>query len=115
MPSARPLAARGQDSRRSIRLEERWRMVCAEYLPVAPPESVWRYSRPISVGDPDQGWKLHVSATILTAGRVLTAVAQELRTRGVLFKAPGTLSELHKLNCGYFYGTSQIGKFLTVY
>lgn len=115
MPPVQPLTARDRDARRSVRLEEHWRVACAKHLPVAPLGSVWRYSRPISAEDPDQGWKLHVSATILTAGRVLIAVAEELRTRGVLFKAPGTLSELHKLNCGYYYGASQIGKFLTVY
>ncbi|WP_285732119.1 protein kinase domain-containing protein [Kitasatospora phosalacinea] len=65
--------------------------------------------------DPDQGWKLHVSATVLTAERTLAAVAPELHARGVLFKAPGTLTELHRLNCGLFYGTSQIGKFVSVY
>jgi hypothetical protein len=65
--------------------------------------------------DPEQGWKLHVSATILTAGRVLEAAGPLLAARGVMFKAPASLSELERLNSGIFYGYSQVGKFLTVY
>ncbi|MFE5798040.1 protein kinase [Streptomyces sp. NPDC056503] len=50
-----------------------------------------------------------------TACRILEAVGPALTGLGVLFKAPTNLLELRKLNCGLFYGTSQIGKFLTVY
>jgi serine/threonine protein kinase len=32
-----------------------------------------------------------------------------------VFKAPGTLLELEKINSGVFYGYSQVGKFITVY
>jgi hypothetical protein len=80
-----------------------------------PEKSIWRYSRESLPGDPEQGWKLHVPATVLTAGRVLQTVAPLLRRRGVLYKAPASLGELDKLNCGLFYGYSQVGKFLTVY
>jgi hypothetical protein len=95
--------------------EARWAQLCAAFLPSAPPDSVWRFSREEAPGDPEQGWKLHVSATVLTAGRVLEAVAPSLRRRGVLYKAPATLDELDKLNSGLYYGYSQVGKFLTVY
>ncbi|HLL77840.1 MAG TPA: lipopolysaccharide kinase InaA family protein [Pyrinomonadaceae bacterium] len=77
--------------------------------------SIWRYSREVSPGDPEQGWKLHVSATVLTAGRVLRRVAPLLHGRGVLFKSPASLGELDKLNSGIHYGYSQVGKFITVY
>jgi hypothetical protein len=99
----------------AARLERRWQTLCDGYLPVRPPESTWRFSREHRRDDPDQGWKLHISATVPAAARVLRAVAPVLDADGALFKAPNTLIELNKLNCGYFYGTSQIGKFLTVY
>jgi hypothetical protein len=96
-------------------LKARWAALCERYLPVSPESSIWRYSRESLPGDPEQGWKLHVPATVLTAGRVLQTVAPLLRRRGVLYKAPASLAELDKLNCGLFYGYSQVGKFLTVY
>lgn len=95
--------------------EDRWQRFCASYLPVAPNDSVWRFSRAARAGDPDQGWKLHVSATILTANRVLGAVAPYLKSPGALFKAPRSLEELDKINSGLHYGYSQVGKFIAVY
>jgi Protein kinase domain len=92
-----------------------WAALCERYLPVRPEGSIWRYSREEAAGDPEQGWKLHVPATVLTAGKVLQTVAPLLSARGVLYKAPVTLGELDKLNRGLFYGYSQVGKFLTVY
>lgn len=76
---------------------------------------MWRYSRAAHPLDPEQGWKLHISATVLTANDVLEKVAPFLRKRGILFKATASLYELHKLNSGLFYGYSQVGKFITVY
>jgi hypothetical protein len=66
-------------------------------------------------GDPDQGWKLHIAATILTAGETLERVAPELQKRGILYKAPVSLEELGNLNSGLVYGYSQVGKFITIY
>ncbi len=94
---------------------DKWRSLSARFLPVAEEGSIWRYSRESRDGDPSQGWKLHVSANILTANQVFEAVAPYLKRRGVLFKAPDTLQELEKLNAGHYYGYSQIGKFITVY
>ncbi|HWW75803.1 MAG TPA: phosphotransferase [Pyrinomonadaceae bacterium] len=91
-----------------------WAQLCRRFLPVRG-EAIWRYSRQVLPADPEQGWKLHVPATVLTAGRVLRRVGPLLRGRGVLFKAPATLEELHNLNSGVDYGYSQVGKFLTVY
>lgn len=96
-------------------LEACWAVLCERYLPVAVEGSIWRYSRGALPGDPAQGWKLHVSATVLTAERVMRAVAPLLGRRGVLYKAPASLYELSKLNSGVFYGYSQVGKFLTIY
>ncbi|MDT7690574.1 MAG: hypothetical protein QOE46_3333 [Acidobacteriota bacterium] len=96
-------------------LNAQWAALCERHLPLRPENSIWRYSRGALPGDPEQGWKLHVPATVLTAGEVLRAVAPLLRGRGVLYKAPASLGELDKLNSGIFYGYSQVGKFLTVY
>jgi hypothetical protein len=97
------------------RLEEEWGRVRERYLPLAPAASIWRFSRGPLPADAEQGWKLHISATVLTASRTLEAVGPALGRRGVLFKAPATLLELNKINSGLHYGYSQVGKFITVY
>lgn len=96
-------------------LSECWRKLCARYLPMAAEGAVWRFSRRASPGAPEQGWKLHVSATLLTACRVLEKIALLLHRRGTLFKAPASLLEIHKINSGLHYGYGQIGKVVTVY
>jgi Protein kinase domain len=97
------------------RSKKQWGELCERYLPVTTPNSIWRYSRRGVPGDLRQGWKIHISATVLTANTVLSRVAPFLQTRSVLFKAPASLAELGKINCGLFYGYSQVGKFMTVY
>ena len=62
---------------------------------------------------PEQGWKLHVSATPLSAVEVLT-VLDVLLTDGARFKVLNSIKLLSALNSGVF-GISQIGKFITVY
>lgn len=96
-------------------LSARWEGLCERFLPIASPDSIWRFSRHPLPEDPQQGWKLHVSATILTANKTLAKVGPYLSERNLLFKAPGNLNELSRLNCGLFYGFSQVGKFMTVY
>jgi hypothetical protein len=92
-----------------------WVELCLHYLPISIANSVWRYSREVLPGDQEQGWKLHVSATVLTAVRMLQLVAPLLTGRNVLYKAPASLDEVIKLNAGIFYGYSQVGKILTIY
>lgn len=77
-------------------------------------ENGWCYSRRIRAGDLDQGWKIHISATIRSAHEVLVRVEPILRKRNVLFKTPANLQQLLILNSGAA-GFSQIGKFLTIY
>ena len=89
--------------------------MCGRFLPFEAAGTPWRYSRHLKRGDPRQGWKVHLSATILNACEVLEASGQFLRDLGVAFKGPATLDELRKLNSGVWYGYSQVGKFLTVY
>ncbi len=74
----------------------------------------WSYSRALRKDDPTQGWKLHVSATILSAAEVFARAEPILRRNDVLFKIPGRLDLLKSLNMG-LVDFSQIGKFLTIY
>ena len=91
----------------------RWQILCERYLPVK--ESIWRLSRNRKQEEPPQGWKLHVSATILEACDLFEKVAPFLIAQDVRFKAPKSLEELSKLNQGLDYGYHQVGKFITVY
>ncbi len=75
---------------------------------------MWRYSRAPTREDPARGWKIHLSATVLTAHAVLTRVSFALRRRGLLFKVPARLEFLASLNSG-LQDYSQTGKFVTVY
>lgn len=96
--------------RRERRLEERWRRLCDRHLSYAPEDSIWRYSSAGDAAGPVQGWKLHVSATVLSACEVLERVGPLLDARPVAYKAPRSLAELMKLNSGLYYGYSQVGK-----
>lgn len=96
-------------------LEERWRDLCSRHLPVGSDDSIWRFSRTGKREDPVQGWKLHVSATVLSACAVFERIGPLLTEAGALYKAPASLAELMRMNCGLFYGMSQVGKFVTIY
>lgn len=96
-------------------LSERWRELCERYLPIRVRDSIWRYSRGLSLNDAEQGWKLHLSASALTANATMERVAPVLQRLNLLFKAPLSLQELDKLNSGIYYGYCQIGKVITVY
>ena len=63
---------------------------------------------------PEQGWKLHVSATILSAGEVLRRVLPLLLAETTAFKVAATPRQIGVLNSGSG-GLSQVGKFITVY
>jgi hypothetical protein len=99
----------------SRRLEREWKGLRDAYLPIRPKGSLWCSSRKKVPNDLPQGWKLHVSATILSACGVFRLIAPYLRRRKVSFKAPNSLFELGRLNAGIYYGFSQVGKFVTVY
>jgi Protein kinase domain len=74
----------------------------------------WFYSRERRRDDPAQGWKIHVSATILSAHEVFGCIYPILRKSEVLFKVPCRLELLIFLNSG-IPNFSQVGKFVTVY
>jgi serine/threonine protein kinase len=92
-----------------------WQELCKRYLPVSGEGSIWSFSRAQAEGDPEQGWKLHVSANLLTACEVMRRVAPFLQSRQILFKAPSLLPTLAQINRGLGMSYSQVGKFITVY
>jgi hypothetical protein len=96
-------------------LNKQWQDISRHFLPIVLEETIWRYSRIYEPDDPDQGWKLHISTTLLNAPEVLETVATFLKTQGALFKAPVSLREIKKINSGIYYNYSQIGKIITVY
>jgi hypothetical protein len=77
-------------------------------------DGYWRYSRRPRRDEPRQGWKIHVSATILSAAEVFSRVKPILRKYDALFKIPARPELLASLNAG-LPDFSQVGKFLTVY
>jgi hypothetical protein len=98
------------------RLEQEWTRVRAHYLPVESPGSIWCFDAALRDDLPRQGWKLHVSATVLTAADTVRRVAPVLAAYGAHYKAPRTLTDLAELNAGLQAGAySQVGKFITVY
>lgn len=63
---------------------------------------------------PDQGWKLHVSATMLSAPFVLAQVARVLIEAGCAFKFPAELGDYWELLTPHC-ARAQAGKFVTAY
>lgn len=73
---------------------------------------LWAYNEAVSM--PEQGWKLHVSATMLSAGEVLKRVLPLLLAETTAFKVAATPRQIGVLNSGGG-GLSQVGKFITIY
>lgn len=115
MPRANPVIPGVLDRERFDRANRAWQDLCERFLPITHENSLWRFSRQPLPDDPEQGWKLHISATVLNAHVVLERVAPLLIGCGVQFKATATLNQLRDINTGLLHGYSQIGKFLTVY
>src|SRR5215469_7329185 len=100
--SRRPSAVRtpravGRLDATVAKAEREWQRLCGIYLPIRPRGSIWRVSRRRNRNDPSQGWKLHVSATILSACSIFRLVAPYLKQRNALFKGSKSLKELGKL------------------
>lgn len=77
-------------------------------------DGLWCKVTPDTYAIPDQGWKLHVSATMLSAPVVLSRVSRVLAGAGCAFKFPARLDDYWKFlepHCS----RAQAGKFITVY
>jgi hypothetical protein len=99
-------------ARVAARLDRSWRHQIKS-LPIR--HGIWRYSREMRRGDPLQGWKIHLSATILSAGEIFARSFAILQEHDALFKVPSALSFLAQLNSGSGANFSQVGKFITIY
>jgi serine/threonine protein kinase len=87
----------------------------AEWTVERDERSLWVTARPD--GDdplPAQGWKLHISAGVTTAGAVLQRLVPYLVAHRLAFKAAADPAMLQLLNLGEG-GDDQIGKFVTIY
>jgi tRNA A-37 threonylcarbamoyl transferase component Bud32 len=73
----------------------------------------WTYATP-EVPPRDQGWKLHVSATLASADEVLRRAVPVLIDAGAPFKVASTAADLASLNSNHCPRPSS-GKFITVY
>jgi hypothetical protein len=74
----------------------------------------WAFATPAGVRSPDQGWKLHVSATEASAADVLAATVPILVSERVPFKFAADRQVVRLLNSTHADRASG-GKFLTVY
>lgn len=91
-----------------------WLHLLAQMQKLPVTDGAWRYSRRPRSDEPGQGWKIHVSATVLSAAEVLSRVLPILRKYDAFFKIPARPDLLASLNAG-LPEFSQVGKFLTVY
>ncbi|MGH3788397.1 MAG: class III lanthionine synthetase LanKC [Pseudonocardiaceae bacterium] len=74
----------------------------------------WHVQHPIDVALPAQGWKVHVSACLDNAERVLAVVADYCRNRRIGFKFRRSPAALLLANAKYAHRGSS-GKFVTIY
>lgn len=78
------------------------------------PGEFWCHVRPSGVARRTQGWKLHVSATPLSAPLVLARAAEVLTRHRTPFKFAGSPARVAALVSGRF-ARGGAGKFITVY
>lgn len=75
---------------------------------------VWFHCRPAAAVLPEQGWKIHLSATFSNAAAILTSAARILVPRGISFKFGLDRAMLFLLNSKR-WPRGSAGKFITVY
>src|SRR5687768_1515149 len=74
----------------------------------------WAFATPTDARSPEQGWKLHISATEASAADVLAATLPVLVAEGVPFKFAAGHNVVRMLNSTHADRASG-GKFLTIY
>lgn len=80
----------------------------------AMPGITWCRFAPVGRELPAQGWKVHVSCSVLETLDMYQKVLPRLLDRGITFKVPASLDGVRRLNAGEG-GASQVGKILTAY
>jgi hypothetical protein len=99
----------------------RWAALCDTYAPHqdkenAPhqdKENIWRHHKLERLVE-QQGWKIHLSATLLSAVDLFERCAEALVRSECQFKVAASLEAILKLNSGKA-GRSQVGKIITAY
>lgn len=94
-------------------LRKQWEDRCDRSELSAEREGNWRHSQIHTCIQ--QGWKLHLSATILAANGLLDASLDLLDAERVPYKVARSLDVVFRLNAGVTSPYSQIGKIVTVY
>ena len=74
----------------------------------------WIHVNYLSSKELTQGWKIHVSATYLTAIDILKCVSEIVLNNKVSFKVTDTISTLKVMNDSH-YPRGYSGKFITIY
>jgi len=77
-------------------------------------EHPWLHVKPDGIPTPDQGWKLRVSGTVLSARQILARVLPVLARAPAEFKVPVDLSVLEWM-CSNVCPREMAGKFVTIY
>ena len=114
-----PLLAPARISLKSARafadaLSGRWTALCDTYAPHRDPDDFWRFPKPERL-DEQQGWKIHLSATLLSAVNLFESCAETLVRSECQFKVAASMGAILRLNSGWMAGKSQTGKIITVY
>ncbi|HEY7244737.1 MAG TPA: lipopolysaccharide kinase InaA family protein [Xanthobacteraceae bacterium] len=91
----------------------RWTLLCDTYAPHRGRDDFWRHHKSEQAPE-QQGWKIHLSATLLSAVDLFESCAQTLVRSSCQFKVAASLETVQKLNGG-MAGRSQTGKIITVY
>lgn len=74
----------------------------------------WRFFRPLETLSPEQGWKIHISASALESSELLSKVETVLSQIRVPFKVPRRIEDIIFINSGDG-GSEILGKVITVY
>lgn len=77
-------------------------------------EGGWHHLRPPGIALPDQGWKVHASATLDNAAQMLELVSGYCGRQQITFKFRAGRTELLRINLKYADRGSS-GKFITIY
>ena len=113
-----PLHAPARISLKSARafadaLSGRWTALCDTYAPHRDPDDFWRFPKLERLVQ-QQGWKIHLSATLLSAVDLFESCTETLVRSGCQFKVAASMGVILRLNYG-MAGKSQTGKIVTVY
>jgi Protein kinase domain len=93
--------------------DRRWTALCDEYAPHRGQDDLWRHHK-LEPLIQQQGWKIHLSATLLSAVDLFERCAETIAGSGCQFKVAASMLAILRLNTGDA-GRSQIGKIITVY